>query len=196
MTKRRLLLACFILSLAATSARATGALDYTRSTLEQAQAIIASGRNHNVQLADLSSLFNNFFDTDYMAREALGDYWPRLSPTQQKEFLHLFRNLMQRAYVQKLLLFETPQFAYLGETPVNGEVRVATSITTPHDDFSVDYQLRPIKDRWLATSITVENVNLTSNLSAQLRHVLAKSSVEDLLDLMRRKFGDAAGDSQ
>ena len=186
---RLLILAGLVLGFATAPAWAAGALDYTRSTLEQARAIIATESSHNAKLAALSSLFNNFLDTDLMGRDALGEHWASLTSAQQKEFLQLFRNLMQRVYVQKLLLFEKPEFAYHGESRLDGEARVATSIITPHDDFAVDYLLRPAGDRWLATSVTVENVNLTTNLSWQLNRVLARSSVETLLDTMRRKFG-------
>ena len=73
---------------------------------------------------------------------------------------------------------------------MDGETRVDTTIVTARDDFAVVYLLRPAGERWLATSIQVENVNLTANLGSQLDHLLSKSSVEDVLDLMRRKYGD------
>jgi ABC-type transporter MlaC component len=101
----------------------------------------------------------------------------------------LFRALLERTYVQKLLLFEKPDFVYLGEEHINGGARVDTKIITPGDDFAMLYQLRPDGDRWLATKITIEDVSLTANLGSQLDHFLARESVQDLLNLMRRKYG-------
>src|SRR3954454_15923637 len=85
----------------------------------------------------------NFLDTDTMGREALGEHWSSFTPKQQQEFLVLFRRLFQRTYVQELLLFDKPQFVYVGESRLNGEARVDTKIVTPQDDFNVVYQLGP-----------------------------------------------------
>jgi ABC-type transporter MlaC component len=81
------------------SAKAATPLDYTRTILEQASTIVAGNQTHNEKLAALSVLFDNFLDTDAMARAALGQHWSNFSPTQQKEFLALFRELLQRTYV-------------------------------------------------------------------------------------------------
>jgi len=187
---RSLLAACLLLAGLAASAWAAGALQYTRATLEEARAIVASKRTHDEKLQALSSLFKNFLDTDEMGRIALGDHWASFTPNQRKEFLVLFGRLLERTYVQEMLLFENPHFTYGGETPMDGETRVDTTIATARDDFAVVYLLRPAGERWLATSIQVENVSLTANLGSQLDHLLSKSSVEDVLDLLRRKYGD------
>ncbi len=193
---RCLLIACLLWVGMAASAWAASALDYTRATLQQASAIVASERAHNEKLQALSALFKNFLDTDEMGRIALGEHWASFNPTQRKEFLVLFGRLLERTYVQKLLLFENPRFKYGGETRVDGETSVDTSIVTARDDFAVVYLLRPLGERWLATNIKVENVSLTANLGSQLDHLLSRSSVQDVLDLMRRKYGDNGGTNQ
>ena len=189
---RGLLVACLLWVNLVVPAAAATALEYTRTTLEDARTIVASERTHNEKLQALASVFNNFLDTDQMGRDALGPHWDAFTPAQRAEFLVLFGRLLERTYVQKLLLFENPSFKYLGETPANGETRVDTSIVTPRDDFAVIYLLRPAGDRWLATSIQVENVSITANLGSQLDRLLSKSSVDDVLELMRRKYGDDA----
>ena len=187
---RRLALFCVAcLLLTAASAWAATPMEYTRTTLERVAAIMSSSATHNQKLAELSALFNNFLDTDTMARQALGAHWPSFNPSQRKEFLALFHVLMERTYVQKLMLFENPKFSCVGETRSDGVARVDTRIITPGDEFSVVYRLRPEGERWMATSITVENVNLTANYAAQLSRLLTRSSVDDVLAVMRRKYG-------
>ena len=182
-----ILVACLLLP--ASSAWAITPMEYTRATLERATAIMSSGATHNQKLAELSALFNNFLDTDAMARQALGAHWPSLNPSQRKEFLALFHVMMERTYVQKLMLFENPKFSYVGETRSDGVARVDTRIITPGDEVSVVYQLRHEGERWMVTSITVEKVNLTANYATQLNRLLTHSSVDDVLAVMRRKYG-------
>ena len=172
---------------------AASPLDYTRATLEQARAIVGGDQPHDVKLAALSALFSKFLDTDAMGRAALGPHWSTFTPAQQKEFLIFFHELLERTFVQKLLLFENPNFAYAGEARLDDEAIVNTKIITPRDEFSVVYQLRPAGELWLVTRITVEDVSLTANLGSQLDDLLSRDSVEDVLNLMRRKYGSNGG---
>jgi phospholipid transport system substrate-binding protein len=177
-------------------AQAATPLEYTRVTLEQARAIVADSQTHDEKLAALSTLFSKFLDTDAMGRQALGPHWSSFTPWQQKEFLGLFRELLQRTYVQKLLLFENPNFVYAGEQSTGAGAVVDTKIVTPRDQFDVTYRLKPAGDTWMATAITVEDVSLTANLGSQLNDLLSRMSVDDLLVLMRRKYGNASGAAQ
>jgi ABC-type transporter MlaC component len=188
---RSLVLACMFWIFLVAAATVPTPLEYTRSVLERTSGIVASDRTHNEKLRALSSLFKNFLDTEEMGKAAVGERWASFTPSQREKFMVLFRRLFERTYVDTLLLFEKPDFAYVGETRLHGEARVETKIITPHDDFTVTYQLRPDGDRWLATNIQVENVNLTANLANQLDHLLSRSSVEEVLDLMQRKYGDS-----
>jgi ABC-type transporter MlaC component len=184
-------LACILWICSAAAATVPTALDYTRSVLDQTRGIVASDQTHDQKLQALNSLFGKFLDTDEMGKAAVGRRWASFTPAQRQRFLVLFRRLFERTYVDTLLLFEKPDFAYVGETRFHGQARVETKIITPHDDFDVAYQLRPDGDRWLATNVQVEKVNLTANLANQLDHLLSRSSVDDVLDLMQRKYGDS-----
>jgi len=187
--RRVLLTGATWLCLASVAGAATP-LEYTRTTLEQTRAIVDSTRTHDEKLTALSALLKNFLDTDTMGRSALDQHWSKLSPAQQKEFLSLFRELFQRTYVQKLLLFERPDFAYIGEQRLdNGTARVDTKIITPRDEFAVTYQVRPEGDHWLATDIKIEDLSLTANFRHQLDRLLAKSSIDEVLARMRKRYG-------
>jgi phospholipid transport system substrate-binding protein len=179
--------------LLAAPAQAVTLLDYTRTTLEQARTIVASSQDNSEKLAALSVLFGKFLDTDEMGRQALGQHWSSLTPAQQTEFLALFHELLERTYVQKLLLFENPDFVYVGQQQSGADAVVDTKIVTSRDQFDIRYQLRPDGGAWMATAITVEDVSLTANLGSQLNDLLSRMSVDDVLSLMRRKYGVASG---
>ncbi|MCX8073575.1 MAG: ABC transporter substrate-binding protein [Candidatus Binatia bacterium] len=182
--------------LAGPSSGAVSPLERTRAVLEEARQIVDSAKTHNEKLADLSRLLKGFLDTDTMGREALGDHWSKFSPAQRQEFLQLFRELFQRTYVQKLLLFEKPDFGYVGEQ-VNGDrARVETKIITPRDEFAVIYQMRLDNGTWKATDIQIEDLSLTANFRRQLGRLLEKETPNDLLARMRRKYGPGGTGSE
>jgi phospholipid transport system substrate-binding protein len=172
-----------------------GPLDYTRSILQKASAIVGGNQTHDQKVAALSVLFAKFLDTDAMARDALGQHWSSFTLAQQKEFLPLFRELIEKAYVQDLLLFQNPEFVYPGQQLMEGWAVVDTNIVTPKDNFDVKYTLRPAGDNWKATAITVEGVSLTENYGNQFNRVLSRMSVDDLIALMKRKFGNPSGEA-
>jgi len=192
---QRLLIILVVWFLLIAPAKAASPLDYTRTILEQARMIVAGNQTHDEKLAALSVLFGKFLDTDEMGREALGQHWSSFTPMQQKEFLALFRQLLERTYVQTLLLFQNPDFIYAGQQLTGGEATVDTKIVTARDQFDVTYRLIPAGDSWLATAITVEDVNLIANLGNQFNRVLGRMTVDDLLTLMRHKYGNPAGET-
>jgi phospholipid transport system substrate-binding protein len=179
-----------------TAASAVGPLDYTRTILDQARTIVAGSQTHDQKVAALSVLFGKFLDTDAMGREALGQHWSSFTPAQQKQFLPLFRELIQRAYVQDLLLFQNPDFVYAGQQLLEGGALVDTQIITPKDKFDVRYTLVPAADKWVVTAITVEGVSLTANYGNQFNRILARMTPDDLIALMQRKFGNPSGETQ
>ena len=193
--KRRLSVVLMIWLLLAVPANAATPLDYTRTILEQARTLVAGNQTHNQKLTALSSLFGSFLDTDAMGREALGQHWSSFTSSQQKEFLALFRELLQRTYVQKLLLFQNPNFIYAGQQFTANNATVDTKIVTPRDQFDVAYTLIPTGDNWRAIAIRVEDVSLTANLGSQLNDLLARMTVDDLLALMRRKYGNNSAEA-
>lgn len=174
---------------AASSVASVGPLAETRRVLEAARAIVAAEVSHDEKLESLSQLLGQFLDTETMGRSALEPHLGELSPAEQREILGLFRELFQRSYVQKLLLFERPNFGYLGERREGDGAYVDTSIITPRDEFRVTYRLRPEGRGWVATDISIEGMSLTRNLARQMERIVSASSVQALLQRMRSKYG-------
>lgn len=181
---------------AQTPPSAPTALEQTRKTLDETRVIIDSDRPHNDKLKALHELLEGFLDTDTMGRTALDQHWGKFTAAQQKEFLSLFRELFQRTYVQKLLLFDRPDFEYVGQESEGDHVRVDTKILTPRDDFAVTYQFRERDGGWHAFDIRIEDLSLTTNFRRQLDRLLAKTSPANLLARMRRKYGNAGADAE
>ena len=90
----------------------------------------------------------------------------------------------------ELLLFENPDFVYAGQQLTGSGAIVDTKIVTPRDQFDVSYTLRPADGDWRATGISVEDVSLIANLANQLNDLLNRMSTDDLLALLRRKYGN------
>jgi phospholipid transport system substrate-binding protein len=166
-----------------------------KSTLTASNKIVTGPGDHNTKLAKLKELLRDFLDTDALGRKSMGKHLDGKSEAQTREFLDLFRELFIRTYVQRLLLFEAPDFEY-GEEKVKGdEAIVNTFIVTPRDKFAADYDLEKKSAGWIATDIRIEGVSLAQNFKSQFDRALAKKSFDELLTQLRNKLrsGDSNG---
>lgn len=172
----------------AASAPTAGAMERTREVLEASNRIVTGPGDRNQKLAALKDLLRDFLDTDALARKAMGKHLDGRTPEQVSGFLAVFRELFVRTYVQRLLLFDVPEFGY-GEEKVSGDsASVATEIVTPKDRFAVDYHLQRRPGGWVATDILVEEVSLADNFRAQFDRALAKDSFDALVERLRNKL--------
>ena len=128
------------------------------------------------------------FDFTEMAKRALGPHWRRLSPEEQKEFVRLFTNLLEEAYLDEIESYNGEKVQYLKEREDNGYAEVDTKIIDNQGrQFSVNYRLHNVSGDWKVYDVIIENVSLVNNYRAQFNRVLAKSSYEQLLTRMREK---------
>ena len=180
----------------ASASSPVGPMQKTRSILEASNRIVTGPGDRDRKLASLKELLRDFLDTDALGRQAMGKHLEGVTPAQEARFLELFRDLFVRTYVQRLLLFEVPEFAY-GEEKVSGDTAtVDTEIVTERDRFSVDYRLRKSSEGWLATDILIEDVSLSSNFRAQFDKALSQDSFDGLLDKLDRKLRGRSAPSE
>jgi phospholipid transport system substrate-binding protein len=172
---------------AAAAAGTSDPLALTRSVLTRSNEIVRGPGDRKQKLQELSDLLRGFLDTNALARLAAGKNLDGRSPAEVDEFLKLFHEFFVRTYVQRLLLFDAPEFAFGQETVEGDQARVATEVVTPGDRFAVDYQMHRNPEGWRATDIIVEGVSLARNFRSQFDAAVAKDSFQGLLDRLRAK---------
>jgi phospholipid transport system substrate-binding protein len=164
-----------------------GAVSAVRDTLAKARAAVLTDDTHEQKLEALHELARHLMDTREMGRRAIGPRLAEQSPAQQGEFLKLFDELIVRSYLQKLLFFRQPRFAFGKEETGPDAVIVHTRILTDNDEFLVDYEMHQRDGAWVASDVVIENISLTKNYSQQFQELLRSRSFDDLLELMRSK---------
>jgi phospholipid transport system substrate-binding protein len=165
-----------------------GPLALTKSVLGRSNEVVRGPGDRKEKLARLSDLLHGFLDTDALARLAASKHLEGRSPDEVQEFLRLFHEFFVRTYVQRLLLFDAPGFAFKDEVVTGDDAKVATEIVMPGDRFAVDYTLRRRPEGWRATDIAVEGVSLAQNFRAQFDAAVARDSFQGLLDRLRAKL--------
>src|SRR5262245_51271760 len=144
-------------------APAGGAVGAVRDTLAKARAAVLTEESHEQKLEALHDLARHLMDTREMGRRAIGPRLSEQSAAQQEEFLKLFDELIVRSYLQKLLFFRQPRFAFGKEETGQDAVIVHTRIVTDKDEFLVDYEMHQRDGTWVDSAIVVQSISLWQN---------------------------------
>jgi len=128
------------------------------------------------------------FDFEEMAKRSLGPHWRRLTPKQQKEFVIVFTELLEKTYADQIDLYEGQKVVYLNEKLDQDYAEVDTRVIGKKDEsFSVVYRLHRAKGKWTIYDVVAENISIVNNYRSQFNRVIAKSSFEELVKTMKEK---------
>ncbi|HEY2989475.1 MAG TPA: ABC transporter substrate-binding protein [Candidatus Binatia bacterium] len=127
------------------------------------------------------------FDFTEMAKRSLGAEWRKLNPPQQDEFIRLFTDLLERAYVDQIEAYNDEKFVYVKETVDQDYAEVQSRIVTPKTEYSLNYRVHLVGSEWKVYDVVVENISLVNNYRAQFGRVIANQSYEELVRRMRDK---------
>jgi phospholipid transport system substrate-binding protein len=141
--------------------------------------------------AEVRKIAEGIFDYPDTARRALGPHWNARSPQEQEEFVKLFADLLDRAYISKIELYQGERVRYVAETADGDEATVKTVIATKKSsEIPVDYRLHRKDGRWLIYDVIIEGVSLVSNYRTQFNKIVQTESYDALVQRLRAK--DAA----
>jgi phospholipid transport system substrate-binding protein len=133
------------------------------------------------------------FDWKEMAQRALAVHWRQRTPQQQQEFVQLFRDLVERTYMQRTesAIQEKQDIQYLGEQVDGSRAVVKTTVVTKRNQqVPIDYRLRKADGGWKIYDVLVENISLVNNYRTQFNSIISSSSYNALVEKMRARQGD------
>jgi phospholipid transport system substrate-binding protein len=128
------------------------------------------------------------FDFQEMAMRSLGPHWRRINSQQRQEFVSTFTALLEKTYADQIDLYNGQKVIYTGES-LDGEYAQVDSqiIDKNGQTYSVVYRLHKVDGKWRIYDVVAENISLVNNYRAQFNRVIAKSSFEDLLKMMKQQ---------
>ncbi len=128
------------------------------------------------------------FDWTEMAKRSLGRHWNARTPAEQQEFVGLFRDLLERAYIAKIEKYGGEKLLYAGEANESDQAVVRTRVQTkPGQEVAIDYRMSRQGDRWMVYDVLVENISLIGNYRTQFDGIIKASSFEELVKKIRTR---------
>ena len=142
--------------------------------------------------AKVTTSVRGFLDIDQLGKRAMVDNWPKLSKSQQDQFLGLLRELIEDNYVRGLRANLEFQTDYTGEsTDKDGNVIVTTKVNTKRKGrpytIEVDYVLVKDGDKLRAWDVRTDGVGLVENYRTMFDKIIDKDGFDGLMTKMKKK---------
>lgn len=132
---------------------------------------------------------DEIFDFEETARRAMAQHWRSLTPAQRNEFVDVFSDLIERAYMSKIELYSGEKIQYPSERVEGDFATVSTRlITKKGTEVPIDYRMLKRDDRWRVYDVSIEGVSLVANYRTQFNSVIRTSSYEELLRKIRSRL--------
>jgi len=165
---------------------ASDATDQLRTAIEQMYRLVATGSTAETREA-VRKAADRMFDWAAMAEGALGQHWRERTPDERAEFVRLFGDVFERAYLSKIQLADAERFAYLGDTIEGDHTVVRTQITTNNGTvIPVNYRARMTEGRrWGVYDLDVGGVSLVGNYRTQFGTIIGRSSYPELVNRLK-----------
>ncbi len=128
------------------------------------------------------------FDFEDMAKRSLALHWKDRTPAERKEFVPLYTDLLERAYIKKIESYTDEDVVYVGET-IEGEYAVVkTKITTKRNvEIPTDYKLLKKDAKWEVYDVIIEGISLVNNYRSQFNKIIRTQSYTELVKRLQNK---------
>ena len=141
------------------------------------------------QIATISKEIEHIFDFTELSKRTLGRDWKKMSAEQQKEFVKLFKQLLQGVYADRLLAYSDQKVIFDKEIMLKkGSAEVQSYLqTSDGQKIPLFYRLTDKSGSWKVYDVIIEGVSMVKNYRTQFRQILAKDSPDKLIGILREK---------
>jgi ABC-type transporter MlaC component len=168
--------------------------DSLRTSLGRMKAVLSSGRGPQVVRVEFRRVLNDVLHVPQVARAVLWAHWGRLTPTDQRQFVTLFTDFLERLLVAQLrqLRWVTirPMSEVVGDRTATVTWRIATSDTAA----VLEYRLQWRDGRWKICDVMVNGHSFVAGCREDFDHTIRASSFRALMaELARRDHAGFVG---
>lgn len=163
------------------------------STVKDLLDAVRSYNGANTVNADAQKVVEETLPIQDLSQEVLGPHWSKLNASEQKNFVQLLQDLLQKvAYPKSAEFFGDLSIDFVGERIMGANAIVETTVSHPKEgQITIEYKLRQSGDRWTLTDVLLDSVSLVTNVRTQMQQVIAKESYQGLLKRMREKLTES-----
>jgi len=129
------------------------------------------------------------FDFERITQGAVGQYWKKASPAQQRDLVNRFKQVLVRTYARSLLNYSGEEIRYLPLRPGSrsNTVTVSTEVSEPGGaPIPIDYRMYNNGSGWKVYDVVINNASLVGNYRSSFSAEIRQKGVDGLIT----KLGD------
>jgi phospholipid transport system substrate-binding protein len=187
------LLATCLLTLSPAALRAGVPTEQVRQTADQVLSVLQDSRlksadKQKERREQIRQIVASRFDFGEMAKRSLGSNWQKGNNDEQRQFVQLFTELLEKSYADQIESYDGEKIVYGRENVSQDQADVDTKILTKKgEQISVNYKLRSAGNDWKVYDVVIENISLVNNFRSQFNRILANASFAELLKKLQSK---------
>lgn len=191
MKKIQLIFVLFILASSPAIAGNTAPVhNFVSNTSEKVIGIVSSKLGDSTKESQLTSLFEQVMDIDWIGRFAIGSYWNALSDDQKSSYLQSYRKYLIYSYVpifkeyngQRIIIKavrELDNDSYIVETEITSQSsQVATK---------VEYRVKQTPNGYKVRDIIAEGVSMINTQRSDFGSILTEKGFDTLNEKLLSK---------
>jgi ABC-type transport system involved in resistance to organic solvents, auxiliary component len=187
------LLATCLLTLSPAALRAGVPTEQLRQTADRVLSVLQDSRlksadKQKERRDQIRQIVASRFDFAEMAKRSLGSNWQKVNNDEQRQFVELFTELLEKSYADQIESYDGEKIVYGRENVSQDQADVDTKILTKKgEQISVNYKLRSAGNDWKVYDVVIENISLVNNFRSQFNRILANASFAELLKKLQSK---------
>lgn len=186
-------LAMLLTAETASAAPAAGPRGAVETAVARFMTIVQNGQVGGTasaeRTAEIREIVRDMFDFDEISKRALSRHWQTLQTAEQAEFVPLFRDLLERAYLAQVESVGGDRIVFLGESiDAGGSATVRSKVLTRHGgEIPLDYRMHVIGGSWRIYDVIVQGISFIASYRTQFDRVIRAESYSSLRDRLRQK---------
>jgi len=148
--------------------------------------------NKEVKEKKIEAIADEMFDYVALSKLTLGRSWRQFSGGQRKEFVNLYREILGKAYMDRILAYTDEKVVFDKESMFSkNKAEVQTRVITKSAEIPIAYKLYLKDGQWKVYDVVIEGISLIKNYRTQFREILINNSPEEVLKILRDKTSKA-----
>ena len=128
------------------------------------------------------------FDFAEMARRCLGAHWANRTGEEREQYVELFMAMLAKSYIGGIREYKDSTVLYTREFNDANRAEIDTKIVTNGaKNLFVSYRMHFVEENWKVYDVIIDDVSLIDNYRAQFHRVIAHSSFESLIRIMKER---------
>jgi len=184
---------CLFAAEAALASTPVGPREAVESAVVRFMTIVQNGRPDAAigaaRSGEIRQIVREMFDFDEISRRALARHWQTLQREEQAEFVTLFRDLLERAYLTQMEGAGVEKITFLSEAmEPDGSAIVRSKVTSRRgSEIPLDYRVHLRDGNWRIYDVVVQGLSFIASYRTQFDRVIRAESYGSLRERLQKK---------